>query len=149
MISFFFVTITLMTIYFILVLNRINQVPFIAITVDSTSDIANQEMYSIIIRYCLNFRVEERLFSFDELNTKIGQEIVDYILTTFKKYGVSTTKIIGQSYDGASNMTGKNIGVQTLLSEKLNRKVIFIPCGAHRSDLGRTNLYKNNYHYHF
>ena len=114
--------------------------PFISITVDSTPDIANQKIYSIIVRYCRNFQVEERLFSFDELNSKLGQKIVEYIISTFKKYGVSTTKIIAQSYDGAPNMSGRNIGVQTLLSEALNRNILFIPYGAHRSDLGISNL---------
>jgi len=114
-------------------------VPFISVTVDSTPDVTHQEMYSIIVRYCRSFQVEERLFSFDELNSKVGQHIVEYIVSTFKKYGVSTTKIIAQSYDGAPNMTGKNIGVQTLLSEVLARNVLFIPCGAHRSDLGILN----------
>lgn len=101
-------------------------------------------MYSIIVRFCLNFQVEERLFSFDELNSKVGQMIVEYIVLTFKKYGISTTKIIGQSYDGAANMSGKNIGVQTLLSEVLDRKILFVPCGAHRSDLGNIKFIKTS-----
>ncbi len=116
------------------------EVPFISIMVDSTPDISNKEMYSIIIRYNRNFDVEERLFAFGELNSKVGEHIVEFILSFFKQFGVSTTKIIAQSYDGASNMTGKNIGVQTLLSKKLNRNIIFIPCGAHRSNLGMSNL---------
>ncbi|CAF2704956.1 unnamed protein product [Rotaria sp. Silwood2] len=117
------------------VLKRIMEVPFISIMVDSTPDISNKEMYSIIIRYTRNFEIQERLFAFGELNSKVGEHIVEFILSFFKTFGISTTKIIAQSYDGASNMTGKNIGVQTLLSKKLNRNIIFIPCGAHRSNL--------------
>jgi hypothetical protein len=122
------------------VLNRINEVPFISITVDSTPDVSHQEMYSIIVRYCRNFQVEERLFAFDDLSSKVGKRIVEYIISTFKKYGVSTTKIIAQSYDGAPNMNGKNAGVQTLLSEELERNVLFIPCAAHSSNLGMSSL---------
>jgi hypothetical protein len=123
-----------------LVLKRINEVPFISIAVDSTPDISHQEMYSVIVRYCRNFNVEERLFAFDEMNSKVGERIVEFIISVFKRYGTSTTKIIAQTYDGAPNMTGKNIGVQTLLSKRLNKNIIFIPCGAHHSDLGMSNL---------
>lgn len=115
----------------ILVLQRIMDVPFISIMVDSTPDISNKEMYSIIVRYARNFEIEERLFAFGEMSSKVGEDIVEFILAFFKRYGISTNKIIAQSYDGASNMTGKNIGVQALLSKVLNRKIIFIPCGAH------------------
>ena len=122
--------------FFVLVLKRINEVPFISITVDSTPDVSHQEMYSIIVRYCPNFQVEERLFAFAELNSKTGEKIVELIISCFKKYGVSTAKIVAQSYDGAPNMSGKNLRVQALLNETLNTNVIFIPCGTHRSDLG-------------
>ena len=104
--------------------------------VDSTPDISKKEMYSIIVRYTRNFDIEERPFAFGELNSKIGEHIVEFILSSFKTFGITTTKIIGQSYDGPSNMTGKNIGVQILLSKKLSKNTIFIPCGAHRSNLG-------------
>ncbi|CAF4942295.1 unnamed protein product, partial [Rotaria magnacalcarata] len=49
------------------------------------------------------------------MSSKVGADIVEFILAFFKRYGISTTKIISQSYDRASNMTGKNIGVQALL----------------------------------
>ena len=122
--------------FFVLVLKRINEVSFISIIVDSTPDVSHQEMNSIIVRYCLNFQVEERLFAFEELNSKAGEKIIELIISCFKKYGVSTAKIVAESYDGAPNMLGKNLGVQALLNEVFNTNVIFIPCEAHRSDLG-------------
>ena len=122
--------------FFVLVLKRINEASFISITVDSTPDLSHQEMYSITVRYCLNFQVEERLFAFEELNSKTGEKIVELIISCFKKYGISTAKIVAQSYDDSPNMSGKNLGVQALLNEALNTNDIFISYGAHRSDLG-------------
>ncbi len=121
-------------------MKRLNEVPFISISVDSTPDVSNKEMHSVIVRYCRNFQVEERLLAFEELSSKVGEKIVELIMLIFKKYGASTTKIIAQTYDGAPNMSGKNLGVQNLLSKALNRNIIFIPCGAHRSDLGMPSL---------
>ena len=104
-------------------MKRINEVPFISIIVDSTPDVSHQEMSSIIVSYCLNFHVEERLFAFEELISKAGEKIVGLIISCFKKYGVSTAKIVAQSYDGAPNMSGKSLGVQALLNEALNTNV--------------------------
>ncbi|CAF5166784.1 unnamed protein product, partial [Rotaria magnacalcarata] len=74
-------------------------VPSISIMVDSTPDISKKEMYSIIVRYTRNFEIEERLFAFGEMSSKVGADIVEFILAFFKRYGISTTKIISQSYD--------------------------------------------------
>lgn len=112
--------------FFVLVLKRINEVPLVLVTVDSTRDVSHQKMYSIIVRYCLNFQVEERLFAFEELNSKTREKIVENIISCFKKYDASTAEIVAQSYDDAPNMSGKNL--------------VFIPFGAHRSDLGMCNL---------
>jgi len=134
------ILLSLLYLFFLLVLKRLNEVPFISISVDSTPDVSNKEMYSVIVRYCQHFQVEERLFAFEELTSKVGGKIVEFIISIFKKYGASTTKIIAQTYDGAPNMSGKNQGVQNLLSKALSRDIIFIPCGAHRSDLGMLSL---------
>jgi hypothetical protein len=42
--------------------------------------------------------------------------------------------VLGQSYDGARNMTGIHKGVQTIISESIGREIIFVPCCAHRSN---------------
>ena len=125
--------------WFVLVLTRINEATFISVTTDSTPDVSHREMYSIIIRFVHNFEVEERLVDFDEMNSKVGRRIVDFLLSSFKKNNISSNKIIGQSYDGASNMTGKFAGVQAVLSEELGQNIIFIPCGAHKSNIGNAD----------
>ncbi len=42
--------------------------------------------------------------------------------------------ILGQSYDGASNMSGVYKGVKTRISDLLGREIIFVPCCAYRSN---------------
>lgn len=46
--------------------------------------------------------------------------------------------LIGQRYDGASNMSGKYNGVQAILREKYS-KAIYVHCTAHTLNLAITN----------
>ncbi|CAF4217287.1 unnamed protein product, partial [Adineta steineri] len=93
---------------------------FYSIMIDSTPDISHQEMYTIVIRYTNNFNVKERLITAAEL---------------LKKFNISTDDLIAQCYDSASNMSDVNKGVQTCISNKLRREIIFIPCSVHSSNL--------------
>jgi hypothetical protein len=117
------------------ILKDINDAPFISITTDSTMDASHKEIYTIIVRFVTNSNVQERIISAGELSSKVGQDICEHILEQLKKCGISTDKIIAQSYDNAPNMSGKNLGVQACLSKYLNRKIMFIPCSAHSSNL--------------
>lgn len=117
------------------ILKDINDAPFISITTDSTMDASHKEIYTIIVRYLKNFNVQERIISVSELNSKVGLDICEHILEQLKKCGISTDKIIAQSYDNASNMSGKNLGVQACLSKYLNRPILYIPCSVHSSNL--------------
>ncbi|CAF4492808.1 unnamed protein product [Rotaria sp. Silwood2] len=117
------------------IIEDINEAEFISITTDSTTDISHKEIYTIIIRFSKNFIVQERIISLTELNSKVGEDICKYLLDELKKCGISTDKITAQSYDNAPNMSGKNIGVQACLSQLLGRKITFIPCGVHSTNL--------------
>ncbi|CAF3019819.1 unnamed protein product [Rotaria sp. Silwood2] len=117
------------------ILKDIDDVPFISITTDSTMDASHKEIYTIIVRYVKNFDVQERIISVSELKSKVGLDICEHILEQLKKCGISTDKIIAQSYDNASNMSGKNLGVQACLSKYLNRPILYIPCSVHSSNL--------------
>ncbi|CAF0767625.1 unnamed protein product [Didymodactylos carnosus] len=53
-----------------------------------------------IRKICVNFEIEERLAELDELASKVGADIVSFMLNSFKKFNIDTSKIIGHSYDG-------------------------------------------------
>ena len=126
------------------ILKDINDAPFISITTDSTMDASHKEIYTIIVRYVKNFNVQERIISASELKSKVGLDICEHILEQLKKCGISTDKIIAQSYDNASNMSGKNVGVQTCLSKYLSRSILYIPCSVHRHVLNSYSTLRSN-----
>ncbi|CAF4385959.1 unnamed protein product, partial [Rotaria magnacalcarata] len=117
------------------ILNDINNAPFISITTDSTMDASHKEIYTIVVRFVKNSVVQERIISVAQLNSKVGQDICEHILEQLKICGISTDKIIAQSYDNASNMSGKRLGVQACLSKCLNRSIMYIPCSTHSVNL--------------
>ncbi|CAF3956372.1 unnamed protein product [Rotaria sordida] len=98
------------------ILNDIHKAQFISVTVDSTTDISNKEIYTIVIRFVKDFIAQERMISVMELNSKVGENI-------------------SQSYDNALNMSGVNQGVQACLNKHLNRTILYIPCGVHSTNL--------------
>ena len=52
----------------------------------------------------------------------------------FAKYGLSLSRMHGQSYDGASNMQGEYNGLKSLILKK-NCSAFFIHCFAHQLQL--------------
>ncbi|CAF4489938.1 unnamed protein product, partial [Didymodactylos carnosus] len=92
-------------------------------------------MYSIVLRFTKHFVVEERLLAVKELPSKVGVDIAHMLIDTLRKHGIDTSKIVGQCYDNAANMSGTYKGVQACISEVLKRDIIHIPCGAHTSNL--------------
>ena len=63
-----------------------------------------------------------------------GQNIADRILSFLEKHGIDIKNCRGQSYDNASNMSGKYAGVQTVIRQH-SPYAAFIPCAAHSLNL--------------
>lgn len=60
------------------------------------------------------------------------------VFTGLISCGIDTTFLIGQGYDGASNMSGKYKGVQALV-RKDYPKAIYVHCAAHSLNLAVSN----------
>ena len=63
-----------------------------------------------------------------------GQVIAEMILSFLEEHGIDKNNYRGQSYDNASNMVGKYIGVQTIIRQH-SPYATFIPCAAHSLNL--------------
>ncbi|CAF3127814.1 unnamed protein product [Rotaria sp. Silwood2] len=117
------------------IINRLNNSSFYSIMIDSTPDASHREIYTIVVRYTNNFSVEERLITAIELPSKFGIDICNMLFDVLKQFNISSEKLIAQCYDNANNMSGVNKGVQACITDKLQREIICIPCGAHSSNL--------------
>lgn len=104
--------------------------------IDSTPDCSHREIYSLVIRYVdVNLNVNERVLRLNELPSKTGESICEFILDTLKHYQISTDRLIAQCYDNAPNMSGCRRGVQSRMKSALKRDIIHIPCGGHSANL--------------
>ena len=62
-----------------------------------------------------------------------AKELAEYILNILKEYDPDS-KLVAQTYDGASTMSGRSSGVQARIHEVIKR-AIFVHCMAHKLNL--------------
>ncbi|XP_050065873.1 zinc finger MYM-type protein 1-like [Aphis gossypii] len=119
--------------------DEIKKAKFFSVSIDTTFDVSRREQLAFIIRYlCYNDHVpviRERLLSLKESSSTTGK----HLFSVFKDI-CSENKLdwklflVGQSYDGASNMKGEYEGLQALIKQE-NPSAIYTWCYAHRLNL--------------
>ena len=69
-----------------------------------------------------------------------GKELAESLLEFFKVHDISIADCRGQSYDNASNMSGKYNGMQAIIRQQCNLAE-YVPCDAHSLNLvGQTAI---------
>lgn len=102
-----------------------------ALLADETKDIAKKEQMSIVLRYYYNGEIKESFLHFEALEQLDAAELTKRIVSILERYGLEYREnLVGQAYDGASVMRGKNSGVQARLKELAN-KAFYVHCNAH------------------
>ncbi|XP_076044835.1 uncharacterized protein LOC143027430 [Oratosquilla oratoria] len=111
-------------------------VAIIAFLLDSTPDITHTDQLTIIIRHVniTNYEPVERFLTFIPISSHTGQNLADTLLQYLPEQNIDFTHCRGQTYDNASNMSGKYIGMQQILKNK-NSLVDYIPCAGHSLNL--------------
>ncbi|RVE48177.1 hypothetical protein evm_007131 [Chilo suppressalis] len=103
-------------------LEQIRASPFFAILMDTTQDISKVDQLSIVVRYAVITRSENGQPIDIEVNVVFlgfyaaikhsAVDLVNQITTLFIDKNIDLKKCVGQSYDGASVMSGVYNGVQ-------------------------------------
>ena len=83
----------------------------------------------IVLHFCLNF-----CLGFYATPSTTGKALFDLISTTLTKMDLDLSKIVGQGYDGASNMSGQYRGLATLMKE-VAPKSLYVHCYGHLLNL--------------
>ena len=109
---------------------------FLSIQVDETTDNATKEQLSVILRFDRKGEVVGRFLKFFDVSSDRSASTISCVVKQiFSKYGESLKeKLIMQTYDGASVMSGHISGVQGLLCEDYPY-AYFFHCAAHRLNL--------------
>jgi hypothetical protein len=118
------------------IVKRINQCKAWALIADTTPDVSHHEQLSICVRivdrvgYC-----SEHLLCCKRAPGTTAQELYDTIVDALKSQGVTFDKVVAQTYDGASNMSGCYNRLQAIMRDEMGSHVVYTHCYAHTLNL--------------
>ena len=116
--------------------NEIKKAKYHSITVNFTHDVTHVDQLTFTIRYVQdNGTIVERLLKFIDSNGQHDAEsITNHILRTLTEYDINLDNWRGQSYNKASNLSGKYTGMRARL-KALNPLIHYIPCSPYSLNL--------------
>ncbi|XP_065070326.1 uncharacterized protein LOC135695262 [Rhopilema esculentum] len=115
---------------------EIEQCTFLSIQIDEATDFSTKEQLSCIIRLDKEGEIVERFLKFHDVSSdRTASSISTIVKMLLHRYGEALkNKLIMQTYDGASVMSGHISGVQTLVRDDYPY-AYFFHCAAHRLNL--------------
>nr|CAB3267957.1 zinc finger MYM-type protein 1-like [Phallusia mammillata] len=106
-----------------------------AVMVDGTQDICGSEQESVCIRHVdSELCVHEDFLGLYKMQQTTGDAIARMILDVLTRFSLSAGQIRAQTYDGASNMSGKYNGCQAVISSQYPLATYF-HCQSHLANL--------------
>lgn len=113
---------------------EINKSEFISVQADDTTDVSCKSQFTIIVRYIVDNEIKERFLGFfDVSENKKAEGLANLILSELSIRGCKN-KLVSQTYDGASVMSGVKGGVQALVKKECPN-ALFVHCYAHQLNL--------------
>ena len=80
----------------------------------------------------------ERFLAFEPIHSHTGQSLADCVTAMVENLGLDLSNCRGQSFDNASNMSGRYNGLQAHLKQK-KTLTHYVPCAAHSLNLVGVN----------
>lgn len=117
------------------IVKEANSSGFFSILADETLDISGVEQFSLCVRYVNSKNnICEGFLGFIAVFDLSSEGLTTSLLNQCQNLGLQMDKLVGQGYDGASNMRGQFNGVQAKL-KNLYPKAIYVHCASHRLNL--------------
>ena len=107
---------------------------FFSISLDSTPDMSHVDQLTMIVRYVLSSGPVERFVKFLTMEGHSADQMYQSLRSFFDEHGIDSKYLRGQSYDNASNMSGRYNGLQAKVKEDCPY-ADFIPCYGHSLNL--------------
>ena len=118
------------------IIREVTDAYYFSLSVDSTPDISHVDQLTIIVRYMQPVKEEptERFLGFVPILSHSGESLANTVLEFLRDTGIDITRCRGQTYDNASNMSGRYSGMQKLIKDVV-ATADYIPCAAHSLNL--------------
>ncbi|XP_050066556.1 zinc finger MYM-type protein 1-like [Aphis gossypii] len=114
--------------------NELQKANCISIQADETTDVSCKSQMSIIFRYVVDNKIEERFIGFfDVSKDKSAFSLSEILLTEIKNWNIGD-KLVCQTYDEAAVMAGQKNGVQAIIKQSYP-KAMFIHCYDYQLNL--------------
>uniref|UniRef100_A0A8C9YGK0 TTF-type domain-containing protein n=1 Tax=Sander lucioperca TaxID=283035 RepID=A0A8C9YGK0_SANLU len=121
------------------VADEIREAKYFSVVVDSTPDLSHVDQLTFIFRFVdKKGKVVERFLAFEPIESHTGENLAECVVAMVESLGLELSNCRGQSYDNASNMSGKYNGLQAHL-KKRNPLIHYVPCTAHSLNLVGVN----------
>ncbi|XP_060855118.1 zinc finger MYM-type protein 1-like [Metopolophium dirhodum] len=114
------------------ILKEVKAAGMYSLILDSTTDVSKLDQFAFVLRYCTNDGlIKERLICVDETVDSTGNGMYELFCKVCDKYNLNWRHdLIGQAYNGASNMQGAVKGLRSLIQNE-NKSALHIWCSAH------------------
>lgn len=106
-----------------------------ALFADGTRDKSNVENVAVGVRYVKGGKAYENILTIQRTDQLDAKSIACLLLDELKKFGLDTSRMISQCYDGCRTMSGEHGGVQRLIQNELGREIPYVHCHNHRLHL--------------
>jgi len=117
---------------------------YFSLICDEVSDVSNTEWITIVLRYVKDVEICESLIAIVPTVSLTAAVLCEKVLSILKEYNISTDMMVGQCYDGASNMSGQHGGLQAKINEITGHKAVYVHCYAHALNLVVSNAMQKN-----
>jgi hypothetical protein len=114
--------------------NEVKECGKFGIQIDSTQDIGIIDQLAICLRYVKEGKPMERMISLVDVPSSTSETLFSAVSESLQNVHLDLKNIVGHSFDGAANMSGKYNGLQAKIKEKAPGS-IFVHCYAHRFNL--------------
>lgn len=117
------------------IINEVKESGVFSIMSDETKDTKKKEQISFVLRYYYQGAVKESFLHFESADQLDAAGLTKKIIELLERYGLDyKNNLVGQSYDGASVMSGKHSGVQARIKD-VAKQAFYVHCNAHSLNL--------------
>ncbi|CAF1107795.1 unnamed protein product [Brachionus calyciflorus] len=115
--------------------DKVNGNTFYSLIIDETTDISKIEQLSICVRFVdKELNIQEKFIGFYQAQKTDGEFLFNLVKQALADLGLPFSNIVGQCYDGGSNMSGSYKGLSSRI-KNLNNKALYVHCYAHKLNL--------------
>ena len=119
---------------FCTILEEVKGSKYYSISVDSTPNISHRDQLTFTVRYIKGCEPVERFLMFIPIFSHGAKALTDTLVDFLNENKIPLSNCRGQSYDNASNMSGRYTGLQARIHQ-LDEFAIYVPCAGHSLNL--------------